>query len=222
MTDGEETAKHRGLLIVLSGPSGVGKGTVGKRLRARMPELVYSVSVTSRPPRAGEVEGVNYFFRTRSQFEEMIRQDAFLEWAEYVSNYYGTPKAFVFEQLEQGRDVLLEIDVQGARQVRERYPGGVFIFLAPPTWEALAERISARGTEDAIVIRRRLAQAAREVEEIGLYDYIVVNDDIDAAVERIRCIIAAEHLRTTRIVEDFVRRLKREEVRDEVSTDRRS
>ncbi|CAM3470459.1 guanylate kinase [Hydrogenibacillus schlegelii] len=201
---------RRGLLIVLSGPSGVGKGTVGQKLRERMPDLVYSVSVTSRPPRAGEVEGVNYFFRSREQFEEMIRQDAFLEWAEYVSNYYGTPKAFVFEKLAQGRDVLLEIEVQGARQVRRRYPDGVFIFLAPPTWEALVDRIQGRGTEDPAVISERLRQAEQEVREVDLYDYVVVNDDVDAAVERIRCIITAEHLRRARAFDEMRRRLTRE------------
>ncbi|MDY0322813.1 MAG: guanylate kinase [Candidatus Carbobacillus sp.] len=219
MTDGGDTLVKEGILFVLSGPSGVGKGTVGRRLRERYPNLTYSVSVTSRPPRPGEVEGINYFFRTRQEFETMIKEDAFLEWAEYVSNYYGTPKKFVFDELKKGRDVLLEIEVQGALQVRERYPQGIFIFLIPPTMTALSERLSSRGTEDKETMRKRLYQAFHEIEQMRHYDYVVVNDDIDEAAKRLESIIIAEHHKAKRLVDHYMTRLK-EEVDHEISTDR--
>jgi len=191
---------HWGLLIVLSGPSGVGKGTVSTRLRKRAPELTYSISVTSRSPRPGEVEGSNYFFRSREMFLQMINNDAFLEWAEYVNNFYGTPKDFVVQNLKEGRDVLLEIEVQGALQVRERYPEGIFIFLVPPSWEELQRRISGRGTEVDAEITARLEKSWEELQMARHYDYIVVNDDVDSAVDQILAIITAEHLRAERML----------------------
>lgn len=185
-----------GLLIVLSGPAGVGKGTVCAALRKRMPEIVYSVSATTRAPRQGEVDGVNYFFKTREQFEQMIKQEALLEYAEYVGNYYGTPRDFVEQTLASGKDVILEIEVQGALKVKEKFPSAVFVFLLPPSMEELKQRITGRGTESQDTINTRMNVATQEMELLSHYDYAVVNDEIDAACDRIRSIIIAEHCRT--------------------------
>lgn len=190
---------EQGLLIVLSGPSGVGKGTVCAALRKRMPELVYSVSATTRAPRAGEKDGVNYFFKTPEQFQEMIETGQLLEWAKYAEHYYGTPRLFVEQMLAQGKDVILEIEVQGALQVKKKFPGGIFIFLLPPSINALRERIRDRGTEDEETILRRLGIAQEELQMIHHYDYAVVNDVVEDAVEKIRAIILAEHHKIPRI-----------------------
>lgn len=198
----------RGLLLVLSGPAGVGKGTVCKALRERMPNLVYSVSATTRNPRPGEVEGVNYFFKTKEEFRRMIEQDELLEWAEYVGNYYGTPRAFVESMLDAGRDVILEIEVQGALQVKKKFPTGTFLFLAPPDLEELENRIVGRGTESEEIIRRRMEVARSEIELMDHYDYVVVNDEIDCACQRIEAIITAEHLKKDRQVHKYRKWLK--------------
>ena len=189
-----------GLLIVISGPSGVGKGTVCALLRKKMPQLVYSVSVTTRKPRKGERDGVNYFFKTVQEFKQMIQQGELIEWAQYVGNYYGTPRKFVEETLEQGRDVILEIDVQGALQVKKMYPNAVFIFLLPPTMEDLRKRIKNRGTENPDVLDRRLQEASKEYQFLNRYDYVVINDEVEQACNRIQAIIEAEHFRADRIV----------------------
>ena len=188
----------KGLLIVLSGPSGVGKGTVCAELRKAVPELVYSISATTRPPREGEVDGVNYFFKTKEEFMEMIRTNQLLEWAEYVGNYYGTPTEFVKKTLDEGKDIILEIEVQGAMKVKESYPEGVFIFLVPPSLHELEQRINSRGTETEEAIRDRLLTAENELKMMEHYDYVVVNDKIESACSRIKSIIVAEHCRKDR------------------------
>ncbi|WP_064200610.1 guanylate kinase [Brevibacillus brevis] len=193
----------RGLLLVLSGPAGVGKGTVCKALREVMPDLVYSVSATTRQPRPGEVEGVNYFFKSQEEFKRMIEEDALLEWAEYVGNYYGTPRQFVDDMLNEGRDVILEIEVQGALQVKESFPQGTFLFLAPPDLNELENRIVGRGTESQEIIRKRMEVARAEIELMDHYDYVVVNDVIESACERIQAIITAEHLKKDRQVHKY-------------------
>ncbi|HEY2492623.1 MAG TPA: guanylate kinase [Paenibacillus sp.] len=183
----------KGLLIVLSGPSGVGKGTVCNALRGKMDNIVYSVSATTRHPRLGEENGVNYFFKSREQFNDMIEQDQLLEYAEYVGNYYGTPRDFVEQTLDNGKDIILEIEVQGALKVKEKFPKGIFIFLLPPSLDELKDRITGRGTESQATIDHRLSVAVDEINLMEHYDYAVVNDQIDNACKRIESIVIAEH-----------------------------
>ncbi|SEN16286.1 guanylate kinase [Lihuaxuella thermophila] len=192
--------QKEGLLIVVSGPSGVGKGTVCSALRKRMPELTYSVSATTRAPREGEKEGVNYFFKTVPEFKKMIENDELIEWAQYVGNYYGTPRRFVEETLKEGKDILLEIEVQGALQVKQRFPDGIFVFLLPPTMEELKKRILYRGTETEESLASRLGVAEDEFKHIHHYDYVVINDVVEQACERIQAIITAEHCRKDRLI----------------------
>ncbi|MBJ6363300.1 guanylate kinase [Paenibacillus sp. GCM10012307] len=196
---------RKGLLFVLSGPSGVGKGTVCSVLRQKMPELVYSVSATTRLPRQGELDGVNYFFKTKEQFKDMIARDALLEYAEYVGNYYGTPRDFVERTLESGKDIILEIEVQGALKVKEKFAEGIFIFLLPPSLDVLKERITGRGTETEDLIQNRMNVAVEEMNLLQHYDYAVVNDDLDAACHRIESIVTAEHCKRSRYVNEINR-----------------
>ena len=189
----------RGLLIVLSGPSGVGKGTVRAAIFAKGEQkFVYSISATTRSPRTGETDGVDYFFKTREEFEQMIQNKQLLEYAEYVGNYYGTPLEYVENTLAKGKDVFLEIDVQGAIQVRDLMPDGVFIFLTPPDLNELESRIVNRGTDSDEVIAKRMKTAREELELMKYYDYSVVNDTVDNAVQKIEAIIQTEHLRIVR------------------------
>ena len=203
--------KERGLLIVLSGPSGVGKGTVRKELFSQPnTNYEYSISMTTRNPREGEVDGVDYFFKTRGEFEALIEQGGLLEHAEFVGNYYGTPIAYVNETLDAGRDVFLEIEVQGAAQIREKAPDALFIFLAPPSLTELKDRLVGRGTETADVISKRIATASEELEMMSLYDYVVENDEVTNACDRINAIIKAEHCRRERVEKRYLSMLRGE------------
>jgi guanylate kinase len=205
----DKMRNQRGLLIVLSGPSGVGKGTVRKALFSQPnTNYEYSISMTTRSPREGEVDEVDYFFKTRSEFEELIEQDQLLEWAEFVGNYYGTPLEYVNKMRDAGRDVFLEIEVQGAAQVRAKVPDGLFIFLAPPSLSELEERLVGRGTESDAVIASRLQAARQELEMMNLYDYVVENDLVEHACERINAIIIAEHCKRERVEKRYFDMLK--------------
>ncbi|MGY3749993.1 guanylate kinase [Vagococcus acidifermentans] len=200
---------QKGLLIVLSGPSGVGKGTVRKALfESDDNDFEYSVSMTTRQKRAGEQEGVDYFFRTREEFEQLIASGEMLEYAEYVGNYYGTPLEYVNKTLEEGKDVFLEIEVQGAMKVKEKVPDGVFIFLTPPDLVELKSRIVGRGTDDMAVINERMEIAKAEIEMMRHYDYAVVNDQVSLAVDRIKKIIESEHYRVPRVIEKYENMIK--------------
>lgn len=200
---------ERGLLIVLSGPSGVGKGTVRRAIfESEDNDFQYSISMTTRQKREGEVEGVDYYFRTREEFEAMIEAGEMLEYAEYVGNYYGTPLSYVNQTLDEGKDVFLEIEVQGAQQVKEKVPDGVFIFLTPPDLNELKSRITGRGTDSPDVIEARMEVAKNEIEMMAVYDYAVVNDEVPLAVERIKKIITSEHYRVDRVIGKYIKMLK--------------
>ena len=186
---------RRGKTFIICGPSGVGKGTVVARLLASDPTLYFSVSATTRAPRNGEVDGVHYHFLSREQFQQWIAEDAFLEHAEFVGNYYGTPKKYVDAAMEQGRDVLLDIEIQGAEQVHRQRPEVVRIYVAPPSWAELERRLIGRGTEDLEKVRSRLERGRQEFAAAGSFDYFVINDTVDNAVTEIRAIMLAEHCR---------------------------
>ncbi|ANK59368.1 guanylate kinase [Loigolactobacillus backii] len=195
----------RGMLIVLSGPSGVGKGTVRKAMFRdnKKRDFVYSVSMTTRKPRPGEVDGVDYYFRSEQEFKHEIATDGMLEYAQYVDHYYGTPLKYVNQTLDSGKDVFLEIEVNGAMQVREKCPDGVFIFLTPPDLSSLKERIKGRGSEDSQTINKRMVKAVEEIKMMQQYDYAVVNDRVFLAVKRIENIIESEHLRVKRVMTQY-------------------
>ncbi len=188
----------KGLLLVISGPSGTGKGTVCKRLLEKNKDIFLSVSATTRKPREGEIDGVSYHFYDEDKFRNLIAKNQFIEWAAFCDNYYGTPKAPVVENIENGRDVMLEIEIEGAMKVRAKHPEGVYIFLFPPSIEALEERLKGRGTESDEVIAKRLARAKEEFKMCTKYNYYVVNDDLEKAVEEIEAIIVAEKARKER------------------------
>lgn len=203
--------EERGILFILSGPSGVGKGTVRKSLFEKDTDLKYSISMTTRSPREGEIDGVDYFFKSKEEFEAMIEERKMIEYAQYVGNYYGTPKEYVQEQLENGNDVFLEIEVQGALQVKENFPEGVFVFLIPPSFEELKDRIINRGTETEEKVRNRLAAAKQEIEMMDYYDYVVVNDRVDKAVQTIQSIVRSEHCKRERVAIQYKKALERDE-----------
>ena len=193
----------RGVLVVVSGFSGAGKGTIMKSLMAKYDNYALSVSATTRNPMPVDEDGREYFFRTSEDFEELIRHDHLIEYAQYVENYYGTPKAYVEEQLSQGRDVILEIEIQGARKIKKKFPEAVLVFVTAPSMEVLRERLVGRGTETAEVIHQRLARAAQEAEGVDEYDYVLVNDQLDEAVDRLHGIIQSEHFSMKRNL-DFI------------------
>ncbi len=195
---------ERGLLVIISGPSGVGKGTIRKAL-FQIPDnnFCYSVSMTTRKPREEEVEGQDYFFVSREKFEEKIENNGFLEYAEFVGEYYGTPLDYIEKQMELGKEVIIEIEVQGALQVREKIPEAVFIFIVPPSKEELIERLKHRGTDSPGKIQKRIEKAEREFGLAYKYDYIVVNDDVKNAADRIYAIIRAEHAKTERTIHNY-------------------
>lgn len=204
-----DRAEHKGKLFIVSGPSGTGKGTICKRLIDET-DVELSVSMTTRNPREGEVDGKSYYFTTKEAFQQAIEDGGFLEWAEVYGNYYGTPKAKVEEKLAAGIDVLLEIDIQGALNVKEAYPNGIFIFILPPSMAELRKRITGRGTDSEASINLRLSQTLKEVSYIDKYDYCVVNGELDEAVARVKSIVIAEHSRVSKNIYNLIEQYKEE------------
>ncbi|MDO4291766.1 MAG: guanylate kinase [Eubacteriales bacterium] len=201
--------KHRGVLFVVSGFSGVGKGTLVKELVRRYDNYALSVSMTTRTPRKNEVDGVSYFFVSREEFERTIRQDGLIEYASYLENYYGTPRAWVEQQMDEGRDVILEIEVQGALKVKEKFPEAVLLFVLPPSARELKRRLESRGTESAETVLKRLKRAREEAEFIPDYDYQVVNDKLEDCLKQIHGIVCAAHGRPA-LNQEFDNQLKGE------------
>lgn len=184
---------NRGILVVVSGFSGAGKGTLMKHLLEKYDNYALSISATTRAPREGEEHGREYFFRTKQEFEELILHDALIEYAQYVENYYGTPKAYVEKQLEAGKDVILEIEIQGALKVKEKFPDTLLLFVTPPSAEELKRRLINRGTETKEVIDSRLRRASEEAKGMPLYDYILINDDLEECVDTMHEVIQSQH-----------------------------
>ncbi len=207
----------KGILIVISGFSGVGKGTVVKKLIEKY-QYSLSISATTREPRPGEVDGKDYYFKTVAEFENLIDYNGFIEWAQYVENYYGTPRKFVEDELEKGNNVILEIEVQGAMRVKEQYPSAVLIFLTAPDAHSLKSRLEGRGTEDAKVISKRLKRAYEETEDMSCYDYLVVNDDLDTCVDNVNTVILAEGFKASNN-QEYITKTKNElaEIRKEIT-----
>nr|WP_296834186.1 guanylate kinase [uncultured Marvinbryantia sp.] len=199
--------KARGILLVISGFAGTGKGTLVSALLEKYDNYALSVSATTRSPRPGEVDGVHYFFKTKEEFQEMIRAEELIEYAQYVENFYGTPRAYVEQKLAEGKDVILEIEMQGALKIKEKFPDTLLLFVVPPDADTLQKRLMGRGTETPDVIKKRLHRAVEETDYILKYDYLVVNDDIDECVEETHAIIQSEHFRVGRN-EEFVKALQ--------------
>ena len=201
--------EKKGILIVVSGFSGAGKGTLMKKLMQDYDNYALSISATTRQPRVGEEDGREYFFRTKEEFEKMIARDELIEYARYVENYYGTPKQYVMEQLEAGKDVILEIEIQGALKVKKRFPDALLLFVTPPSAEELRRRLVGRGTETLEVINARLARAAEEASGMEAYDYLLINDDLDRCVEEMHQLIQAQHNKVSNNL-DFIEQMKEE------------
>ncbi len=201
--------KEKGILIVISGFSGAGKGTLMKRLLQTYDNYALSISMTTRSPREGERDGVEYFFVSKREFEERIKEDGLIEYASYCDNYYGTPKDYVEEQLDAGKDVILEIEIQGALQVKKKFPESLLMFVTPPNAKELERRLVGRGTESAEVIRKRLVRASEESEGIEAYDYIVVNDNLDVCVEELHRLVDASRRAPVRR-EAFIKEIRKE------------
>lgn len=184
---------RKGILVVVSGFSGVGKGTLMHCLTERYGHYALSISATTRSPREGEEDGREYFFKTKEEFERLIEENRLIEYACYCDNYYGTPRDYVEDQMEQGRDVILEIELQGAMKIREQYPDALLLFVMPPDADTLVRRLRGRGTETEEVIRARLARAVEEAQEVEAYDYMIINDDLDQSVEEMHTLIESQH-----------------------------
>ncbi len=200
---------RKGILVVVSGFSGVGKGTLMKLLTEKYGHYALSISATTRPPREGEEDGREYFFRTKEQFEDLIARDRLVEYACYCGNYYGTPRDYLEDQMEQGRDVILEIELQGALKVKEKYPDAVLLYVMPPDVDTLVRRLRGRGTESWEVARERLLRAVEESEEVTKYDYMIVNDNLEESMEAVHNLIESQHNKIGRNL-DFVEQVKRE------------
>lgn len=202
--------KQQGILSVFSGFSGSGKGTIMKELIRRYEDIyALSISATTRSPRTGEVDGREYFFKTREEFEKMIEKNELIEYALYVGNYYGTPKTYVEEQLEAGKDVILEIEIQGALKIKEMFPDALLMFVTPPDASTLKERLIGRGTETLEVVEARLSRAFEEALGVESYDYLIINDDLEECVEQVHSVIRNEHSRVSRNL-DFINSMKEE------------
>ncbi|MCI8317392.1 MAG: guanylate kinase [Lachnospiraceae bacterium] len=200
---------RRGILVVVSGFSGVGKGTLMKQLTERYGYYALSISATTRAPREGEEDGREYFFKTKEEFEELIREDRLVEYACYCGNYYGTPRDYVEDQMDQGRDVILEIELQGALKIKEKYPEALLLFVMPPDAATLVERLNGRGTEPRDVVRERLARAVEEAAGAVQYDYMIINDDLEQSVEEVHYLIDSQHNKISRNL-DFVEQVRKE------------
>lgn len=201
--------KHKGILVVVSGFSGAGKGTLMKRLMQTWDNYSLSISMTTRPPREGETHGREYFFATREEFEDKIEKDGLVEYASYCGNYYGTPREYVEKQLAMGKDVILEIEIQGALKIKEKFPTALLLFVMPPTAKELKRRLEGRGTETPEVIKNRLLRANEEAEGIENYDFIVINDNLEECIQQLHSIIMAAH-NTPYRNEEFIENMRQE------------